>query len=291
MAAPPVLFKYNTNTSEATRLESERAPFDQRAYVTDEMFVTSTGGARVPLFVAHRKGIHLNGENPALITGYGGFGDSYYPSWQSLSAEWLKLGGVFAIACVRGGGEYGAEWHRAGMLGNKQHSFDDFAAAANALVRRGFTRHGLLAAYGRGLVAGVTEIEHPTLFHAVADDSGPVDVLRGYTYGSEAVWGNEVGLANHSAREFQWLYGYAPLPKIQRGVNYPATFVMTSENDERVSPAHSYKFAASLQWATDGTNPVLLYVAAQSGHIGGPLRAESRTLADTEAFLWSQLQR
>ncbi|HEV3090567.1 MAG TPA: prolyl oligopeptidase family serine peptidase [Candidatus Cybelea sp.] len=211
-----------------------------------------------------------------------------------LSAAWLKHGGVFAIACVRGGGEYGERWHRAGMLGNKQNVFDDFAAAAEMLIARGYASHETLAAYGYsggGLLVGATEVQHPELFAAVAEEAGPVDVLRGYTYGSEAVWADEVGSPVASAQQFEWLYKYAPLVAIRKGVDYPATLVMTSENDARVSPAHSYKFAAQLQWAQAGGKPVLLYVAANRGHIAGSRETMIDTLADTEAFLFHFAQK
>lgn len=288
---PPVTFKYNVRSGVSTEVEHEAAPFDEKEYVTEEFFARSTDGVRVPVFVAHRRGITMNGTTPTIITGYGGFGDAYHPVWQTLSGLWLAQGGAFAIACVRGGGEYGEAWHRAGMLGEKQNAFDDFAAAARALIWRGYASSRTLAAYGYsggGLLVGVTEVQHPNLFHAVAEEAGPVDVLRGYTYGSEAVWANEVGLPVASQAQFTWLYAYAPLVHIQKGTAYPATLVMTSENDARVSPAHAYKFAATLQWAQASRAPVLLYVATNRGHVGGNLASQVNTIADTAAFLWWQ---
>lgn len=285
---PHTIFTYDVRTNTSTVYSQARSPFDPAQYVTEEFFAPSTGGARIPVFVAHRRDVRLDHGNPTLLTGYGGFDDAYHPVWQNLSAAWLASGGVFAIACVRGGGEYGEDWHRAGMLGNKQNVFDDFAAAANLLIDRGFASHATLAAYGYsggGLLVGVTEVQHPSLFNAVAEEAGPVDVLRGYTYGSEAVWADEVGSPVASAEQFQWLHGYAPLVAIREGVSYPATLVMTSENDERVSPAHSYKLAATLQWAQAAPNPILLYVAKNRGHVEGSRSAIADTLADTEAFL------
>jgi prolyl oligopeptidase len=263
-------------------------PYDPAQYVTEELFATSTGGVRIPVFVAHRRDVELDHDNPTLLTGYGGFGASYTPVWQNFSAAWLARGGVFAIACVRGGGEYGEQWHRAGMLGRKQNAFDDFAAAANFLIESGYASHSTLAAYGYsggGLLVGATEVQHPALFAAVAEEAGPVDVLRGYTYGSESAWAGEVGSPVASAAQFKWLYGYAPLVAIKKGVSYPATLVMTPENDERVSPAHAYKFAATLQWAQAASRPILLYVARNRGHIRGSKAALADALADTEAFL------
>ena len=290
MTRPPTIYKYDMRSGRSTVFSRVAAPFDPNRYVTEEYFATSTGGARIPVFVAHRRGAKLDHHNPTLITGYGGFGDAYAPVWQNFSAAWLASGGVVAIACVRGGGEYGEEWHRAGMLGNKQHAFDDFTAAAQLLVDHGFASHSTLAAYGYsggGLLVGVTEVQHPKLFAAVAEEAGPVDVLRGYTYGSESAWAGEVGSPIASAAQFKWLFAYAPLVSIRKGVSYPATLVMTSENDERVSPAHSYKFAATLQWAQGASRPILLYVAKNRGHIRGSKVALADTLADTEAFLFA----
>ncbi len=285
---PHTIFSYDVRTNRSTVYFQQRSPFDTTRYVTEEMFATSTAGARIPVFVAYRRGLKLDHSAPTMLTGYGGFGDAYHPVWQNLSAAWLARGGVFAIACVRGGGEYGEDWHRAGMLGNKQHAFDDFAAAARLLIDRRFASPATLAAYGYsggGLLVGVSEVQHPNLFAAVAEEAGPVDVLRGYTYGSESAWVDEVGSPVASPEQFKWLYDYAPLVAIRKGTHYPATLIMTSENDARVSPAHSYKFAAALQWAQASPKPVLLYVAAGRGHIEGSRATMANTLADTEAFL------
>ncbi len=285
---PSTVFAYDVRTNKSTVYSQRRSPFDPAQYVTEELFAGSSGGVRVPVFVAHRRGLKLDHSTRTMLTGYGGFGDAYHPVWQNLSAAWLANGGVFAIACVRGGGEYGESWHHAGMLGNKQNAFDDLAAAANLLIERGFASHATLAAYGYsggGLLVGAAEVQHPDLFAAVAEEAGPVDVLRGYTYGSESAWADEVGSPIASPQQFKWLYAYAPLVAIQKGTSYPATLIMTSENDARVSPAHSYKFAATLQWAQASPKPILLYVAANRGHLEGPRAAMAETLADTEAFL------
>jgi prolyl oligopeptidase len=267
-------------------------PFAASDFVTEILFAPSTGGARVPVFIAHRRGIHLDGRSRVFLTGYGGFGTSYNPQWQTLSALWLERGGVFAIADVRGGGEYGDAWHRSGMLGEKQHVFDDFAAAARLLEGRGYGSPRTLGAYGYsggGLLVGVTEVEHPELFGAVTEGAGPLDVLRGYTYGSEATWASEVGSPIASREQFDWLYRYAPLVAIKSGNRYPATLVMTSQNDATVSPSHAYKFAATLQWAERPNASVLLSVANDSGHMGNSTTSTARTVADVDSFLWSHL--
>ena len=286
---PPATYAYDVGTNTTSIYgNSKRAPFKPSDYVTEKLFATSTGGARVPVFVAHRRGVKLDGRTPTLLTGYGGFGVAYQPFWSDLSAAWLARGGVFAIAGVRGGGEYGETWHRQGMLGNKQHAFDDFAAAARLLIAKGYASPKTLVAFGYsggGLLVGVAEVQHPDLFAAVAEAAGTVDVLRSYTYGGEAYWAIEVGSPVASAAQFQWLYNYAPLVHIKQGHAYPATLVMTSENDSYVSSAHEYKFAATLQWAQASPKPIVLYVAPNTGHVeamGSP-----RVLGDTEAFLWA----
>ena len=290
---PPTTFAFDARTDVSRRVARSAAPFDVSAYVTAELFARSADGARIPVFVAYRRDRARDASTPALLTGYGGFGDPYLPTWSTLGAAWLGTGGTFAIANIRGGGEYGEAWHRAGMLGNKQHVFDDFAAAAKMLESRGFASRSTLGIYGYsggGLLTGVCEVEHPELYGAVVEAAGPVDVLRGHTYGSESAWVSEVGSPLANAAQFQWLYRYAPLVHARRGVRYPATLVMTSADDERVSPAHAYKFAATLQYAQRDDTPILLYVARGTGHIGGGTLAEQAApLAAAETFLWSKL--
>ncbi len=291
---PPTIAAYDTATSAASTVSSVRAPFDSTAFVTEEFFARSADGTRVPVFVAHRRDRRVGPlPAPTLLTGYDGFGDSYLPSWSTLGAAWLSRGGAFAIACIRGGGEYGEAWHRAGMLGNKQHVFDDFAAAARLLVARGFATPASLGIYGYsggGLLTGVSEVQHPELYGAAVEAAGPVDVLRGYKYGIESAWVGEVGSPVASRDQFRWLYAYAPLVHILPGHRYPPTLVMTSTDDDRVSPAHAYKFAATMQWAQGRDARTWLYVARSTGHIGGgSLTQQAAPLADAETFLLARL--
>ena len=287
LTTPPVTFRSDARSGKSVVFSRVRAPFDVSRYITEEIFVRSKDGTREPVFVGHRMDRR---KAPTLITGYGNAGFPCYTRWYPIDALWLAKGGTFAVACIRGDGDYGEAWHRAGMLGKKQNSFDDFAAAAQALVARGFATHRTLAAYGLsagGLLVGVTEAQHPSLFHAVADEAGPVDVLRAYTYGTETSYATEVGSPIASEQQFKWLRAYAPLLAIKPGTAYPATFIMTSENDARVSPAHAYKFAATLQWAQASSAPIVLYVAG-GGHLGGTLASEAAVLSDTVAFLWNE---
>ncbi len=287
LTTPPVTFQSDSRSGKSVVFSRVHAPFDVSRYITEEIFVRSKDGTRVPVFVGRRRGRRVA---PTLITGYGNAGFPCYTRWYPIDALWLAKGGTFAVACIRGDGDYGEAWHRAGMLGKKQNSFDDFAAAARALVARGFATHRTLAAYGLsagGLLVGVTEVQHPSLFHAVADEAGPVDVLRAYTYGTETSYSSEIGSPIASEQQFNWLRAYAPLLAIKPGTAYPATFILTSENDARVSPVHSYKFAATLQWAQKANAPVVLYVAG-GGHIGGTLSSEVAVLTDTVTFLWNE---
>jgi prolyl oligopeptidase len=287
LTTPPITFRSNVHSGRNTVFSRKVAPFDVSQLVTDEIFVKSKDGTRIPVFVGHRRN---SGRVPAIITGYGFAGMPCYIRWYPVDAIWLAKGGTFATACVRGGGDYGDAWRRAGMRGNKQNSFDDFAASAQALVTRGFTTYRRLVAYGYsagGLLVGVTEVQHPSLFRAVAEEAGPVDVLRAYRYGAEAGWSEETGSPIASEQEFKWLAAYAPLLAIKPSTSYPATFILTNENDARVSPAHSYKFAATLQWAQASNAPIVLYVA-QGGHLGGTLGSEAAVLTDTETFLWNE---
>jgi prolyl oligopeptidase len=292
---PPATFAFDASTKRVREVARDRAPFDIAGYVTEELFARSPDGTRVPVFVAHRRDAPRDGSVPTMLTGYGAFGDSYYPTWSPLGAAWLAKGGTFAIACIRGGGEYGEAWHRAGMRGNKQHAFDDFAAAARMLIAEGYAAHATLAAYGYsggGLLAGATEVQQPGLFGGVVEAAGPVDVLRGHTYGTESSWVGEVGSPTASAAQFRWLYAYAPLAHMRRGTHYPPTLVTTSDNDARVSPAHAYKFAATMQAAQGGDAPVLLYVAPNAGHLGGgSVQADAARMGDAEAFLRAAVAR
>jgi len=282
------IIRYDTRSRTLAIVYQKRTTFDPASYVTEALFARSKDGTRIPVFVAHRRGLRLDGRAPALLYGYGAFGDSTEPAYYGIGEPWLARGGVFVIACVRGGGEYGEAWHRAGMLANKQNSFDDFASAAQMLISRGYASHQTLAAYGysgAGLLVAITMIQHPSLFRATVVGAAEADVLREQLTGG-AVWVPEFGSSTASPAQFEALYRYAPLVHIQRGVIYPATFVWTSDHDDRVFPANSYKLAATLQWAQAGNNPIVLSVARNAGHGGGASsRQNADQFGDAEAFL------
>jgi prolyl oligopeptidase len=292
---PPSSYEYDPTTNTSRLITTRKAPFDTSQFITEELFATSADGTRVPVFVAHRKDVVMDGRAPVLLTGYGGFGYNFVPGYTPMSTVWLEQGGVYAIADIRGGGEYGQAWHAAGMLGNKHHVFEDFCAAAELLIAKKFASPSTLGTYGYsggGLLVGAAEILRPQLFGAVVEAAGPVDVIRGETYGAEAAWVGEVGSPTASAEQFSWLNAYAPLSHMQNGTIYPPTLVMTSENDVRVSPAHSYKFAAALQHAQGSDAPILLSIARNHGHVGGgTLEQRAAPNADAETFLLANLTR
>ena len=292
--SPPVTYAFDSRARRTHVVTQQTAPFDTSGFVTDELFARSTDGVRIPVFMAHRRHAPMDGSVATLLTGYGGFGYPYPIEWDPVGAAWVARGGTFVIACVRGGGEYGEAWHRAGMRGNKHHAFEDLDTVARFLVQHGYTSSKRLALYGYsggGLLVGTTEVQHPDDFGAVVEAAGGMDVLRQHTFGSESGWIPEVGSPTASVAEFKWLYAYAPLVHIPKGVHYPATMVRTSTGDERVSPAHAFKFAATMQWAQGGRAPVRLYVAKNTGHIGGGTISDQATpLADEETFLLDSLR-
>ncbi len=289
---PSTVFAYDVRTNKSTVYSQRRSPFDPAQYVTEELFAGSSGGVRVPVFVAHRRGLKLDHSTRTMLTGYGGFGDAYHPVWQNLSvAAWLFANGRGFCHCVRhdrGGGEYGESWHHAGMLGStskngairRPRSCGELARSNVALPR--MRRSQPMDTQAEACWSAQREVQHPDLFAAVAEEAGPVDVLRGYTYGSESAWADEVGSPIASPQQFKWLYAYAPLVAIQKGTSYLGDADHDAlQNDARVSPAHSYKFAATLQWAqgfAETDTPL------RSGESRSPRRASCRDGRDARRY-------
>jgi prolyl oligopeptidase len=247
----------------------------------------------VPVFVTHRKDIPLDGTNPTLLYGYGGFDIAETPYFSTSRALWLELGGVYADAILRGGGEFGEAWHDAGRRANKQHVFDDFTAAAHMLIERKITTTPKLAIDGGsngGLLVGATLTEHPDLFGAAIAEQGVLDMLRFPLFTVGKAWIPEYGDARASAEQFRWLAAYSPLNNVKPGTTYPPTLITTADHDDRVFPAHSFKFAAALQGAQAGPAPILLRVQTNEGHFSGLTTAETIALyADLYAFLVKSL--
>jgi prolyl oligopeptidase len=251
------------------------------------VFFASSDGTRVPMFVTAARGLVLDGSHPAFLTAYGGYGSSYLPGFDPEIPFWLERGGVYAVANLRGGGEYGEEWHRAGMLDRKQRSFDDFFAAARHLVAAGWTAPERLAIYGHsngGLLIGAAITQHPELFAVAVADAGHYDMLRYHRFTAGAGWTTEYGSPDDPAM-FPALRAYSPLHNVREGGCFPATLLLAADHDDRVVPAHAYKFAAALQAAQGCDRPIVLRVAADASHSYASRRAELDQRADLWAFV------
>jgi prolyl oligopeptidase len=266
-------------------------PVDPSRYATEQLFTTSKDGTRIPLFLVHAKGQKPDKDTPALLTGYGGFLISERPMFQPGIFPWLERGGVFALAVLRGGGEYGEEWHRAGMLTKKQNVFDDFIAAAEKLVADGWTSPPRLAIRGGsngGLLVSAAEVQRPDLFGAVLCGVPLIDMVRYHLFGSGKTWISEYGSAE-DAEQFKAILAYSPMQHVKQGVRYPATLLLSADADDRVDPMHARKFAAELQEASAG-GPVLLRIERHSGHGGSDqIKATIERTADEYAFALSAM--
>ena len=289
---PGTIFCYELKTKSLIPVWSASLAFDPAAFTTKQVFYQSKDGTRVPMFLVHQNGIKLHGDHPTYLTAYGGFGSSMTPAFSRKAIAWLELGGVYALACLRGGSEYGEQWHEAGMLAKKQNVFDDFCAAAEYLIRNGYTRSKKLAITGGsngGLLVGACMTQRPELFGAAIPEVGVMDMLRFHKFTIGWAWSTEYG-SSEDAKMFPVLYKYSPLHNVRAGVAYPATLIMTSDHDDRVLPAHSYKFAAALQNAAGVAAPVFLRVEKQAGHgVGLPTSKEIEGSADSLAFLMAAL--
>jgi prolyl oligopeptidase len=290
---PTTIYRFDTTTGTSTVAIQPKIAFDSSQYVTEQIFTTSKDGARIPVFVVHRKGMPYDGSTPTILYGYGGFNISITPSFSSAVAMWLQMGGAYAVATLRGGGEYGDAWHDAGRLANKQHVFDDFIAAAQMLIDKKITSTSKLAANGGsngGLLVGAAITERPDLWGAAIPEVGVLDMLRFQKFTVGKAWVTDYGSSEASADQFKYLFAYSPYHNVKDGTAYPPTLVMTSDHDDRVFPAHSFKFAAALQHAQTGDNPVLLRVESKAGHgAGRPTEKIIDDVADRYAFLVKNL--
>lgn len=283
---PPTIFRYEIQNGVSTEFRKTEVQFNPAEYETEQVFYTSKDGARVPMFLIHKKGLKKDGLNPVYLYGYGGFNISLTPSFSPSRIVFLEQGGVVAIANLRGGGEYGEEWHQAGMLDKKQNVFDDFIAAAEYLVAEKYTSPSKLAIAGGsngGLLVGACMTQRPDLFAVALPAVGVLDMLRFHKFTVGWGWVVEYGSSEDSA-QFKNLIRFSPLHNLREGTRYPATLITTADHDDRVVPAHSFKFAAALQKAHKGDNPVLIRVDVNAGHGAG--KPTSKIL-DEHADLWS----
>ncbi|MEC7240444.1 MAG: prolyl oligopeptidase family serine peptidase [Myxococcota bacterium] len=290
--APPTIYRFDMATLESTKFRSSAVDFDPAAYTAKQVFYTSQDGTQIPMFIVHKEGIELDGSHPALLYGYGGFNISLTPWFAASRVPWLEMGGIYAVANLRGGGEYGEEWHKAGTKLNKQNVFDDFIAAAEYLQAQGYTRPDRLAIQGSsngGLLVGATLLQRPELFGAALPGVGVLDMLRYHLFTIGRHWSGDYGTAEN-AEEFAALYAYSPVHNAAPDVAYPATMITTGDHDDRVVPAHSFKFAAALQAAQAGDAPILIRVETRGGHgAGKPTQMRIDQTADTYSFLFRAL--
>jgi len=289
---PTTIFRYDFTEGTSSVFKAPAIDFDPSRYETKQVFYTSKDGTRVPMFITHKQGIKLDGSNPTYLYGYGGFDISLTPSFSVSVLAWLELGGVYAMPNLRGGGEYGEEWHQAGMHEKKQNVFDDFLAAAEYLIAQGYTTPAKLAVGGGsngGLLVGAAITQRPELFGAALPAVGVMDMLRFHKFTIGWAWVTEYGSAD-SAAQFPYLYKYSPLHNLKAGARYPATLITTADHDDRVVPGHSFKFAAALQAAQAGPAPVLIEIETKAGHgAGKPTSKVIEEQADRWAFLVKNL--
>ena len=289
---PPTIYRYDFKTGKSEIFRTPKVAFDPSAYETKQVFYPSKDGTEIPMFLTYKKGLKLDGTNPTLLYGYGGFNISLTPSFSSTRVAWLEMGGVYAVANLRGGGEYGMEWYNAGRLKNKQNVFDDFISAAEWLIANKYTSTPKLAIQGGsngGLLVGACETQRPDLFGACLPAVGVMDMLRFHLFTLGWGWKSDYGSSETKAG-FETLIKYSPLQNIKPGVKYPPTLVTTSDHDDRVVPAHSFKFAATMQADQAGPAPILIRIETRAGHgAGKPTDKILAEIADEYAFLVKNL--
>ncbi|MGA7932307.1 MAG: prolyl oligopeptidase family serine peptidase [Kovacikia sp.] len=285
---PPTIYRYDMVTGESTLFRQAQVDFNPEDYETRQVFYHSKDGTRVPMFIVHKKGLVLDGRNPTFLSAYGGFNVSLTPSFSVSLLVWMEMGGVYAVPNLRGGGEYGEDWHQAGMKLKKQNVFDDFIAAAEWLIANQYTSSANLAIAGGsngGLLVGACMTQRPELFGAALPAVGVMDMLRFHKFTIGWAWTAEYG-SPEDPEEFKALYAYSPLHNLKPGTAYPATLITTADHDDRVVPAHSFKFAAALQAAHRGTAPVLIRIETKAGHgAGKPTAKQIEEAGDRWAFL------
>jgi prolyl oligopeptidase len=289
---PTTILHYDVHTGEGGVFKAPQVGFDSGRYETRQVFCTSKDGTRIPLFVTHRRGLTLDGRNPTLLYGYGGFGISLTPAFSATLIPWLERGGVHVVANLRGGGEYGEEWHEAGMFEKKQNVFDDCIGAAEYLIREGYTEPARLAIEGGsngGLLVGAMMTQRPDLFGVALPAVAVLDMLRFHRFTIGWAWVAEYGSAD-DAVQFPALRAYSPLHNLKPGTDYPATLITTADHDDRVVPAHSFKFAAALQLATTWNRPAYIRIETKAGHgAGKPISKIIEEQADIYAFALANL--
>jgi prolyl oligopeptidase len=290
---PGTTYRLDMKTRKSTLFRQPKLLFDPELYETKQIFAASKDGTRVPMFISHKKGLALDGTAPTLLCAYGGFNISLMPEFSPSHVMWMELGGVYAQASLRGGGEYGEAWHDAGTRVRKQNVFDDFISLAEWLITNQYTAPKRLAISGGsngGLLVAACELQRPDLFGALVAQVGVMDMLRFDKFTIGWAWKEEYGSPSEDEAEFRAIYKYSPLHNIRQGVSYPATLITTGDHDDRVFPAHSFKYTAALQAAQSGPNPILIRVETRAGHGAGmPLSKRIEATVDQYAFMANEL--
>ncbi|MBT8220999.1 MAG: prolyl oligopeptidase family serine peptidase [Bacteroidia bacterium] len=286
---PTTIYKYDIASGESTLHKRPVVDFQPDEYETKQIFYTSKDGTKVPMFIVHKKGLKLNGKNPTYLYAYGGFNISLTPGFSSSRIAWLENGGIYAQPNLRGGGEYGEKWHEAGTKMKKQNVFDDFIAAAEYLIENKYTSSDYLAIAGGsngGLLVGATMTQRPDLAKVALPAVGVLDMLKYHKFTAGAGWAADYGTADESQEMFEYLKKYSPYHALKVGTSYPATLVTTADHDDRVVPAHSFKFASRLQEFHDGDNPVLIRIQTKAGHGSVSTKQQIELTSDIYAFAW-----
>ena len=291
---PVTIFRYDPVSGVSTVFKKAKVDFNPSQYESKQVFYTSKDGTKIPMIITHKKGISLNGKNPTLLYGYGGFNVNVMPAFSVSNIVFMENGGVYAVPNLRGGGEYGDQWHLAGTKMNKQNVFDDYIAAAEYLVKEKFTSPQYLAISGAsngGLLVGACMTQRPELFRVALPAVGVMDMLRYHKFTAGAGWAYDYGTADDNAEMFSYLLKYSPVHNVRPGVCYPSTMITTGDHDDRVVPAHSFKFAAELQAAQSCNNPILIRIETKAGHgAGKPTSMVIDEIADRFAFLFDQMK-
>jgi prolyl oligopeptidase len=281
---PASIYRYDLEKRTQSPFLIAKLPVDSTAYETKQLFASGKDGAKVPIFVTAKKGLTLDGSHPTILYAYGGFDVNMTPAFSPSMLQWVTMGGVYAVAVIRGGGEYGRAWHEAGMLAKKQNVFDDFIASAEYLISQKYTSSKKLAIRGGsngGLLIGAVETQRPDLAAVALPAVGVMDMLRYQKFTIGGAWAPEYGTSDDST-QFKTLYAYSPLHNIKPGTSYPATFITTADHDDRVVPGHSFKFAATMQRAQAGPAPILIRIDTKAGHGGGKPTSKQIDLATDE---------
>ena len=290
---PSTIFNYDINSGESNLYRQPEIDFEPSDYVTEQVFYKSKDQATIPMFITYKKDVNRNGANPTILYGYGGFNISLTPGFNPTNIAWLENGGIYAVANIRGGGEYGKKWHKAGTQMKKQNVFDDFIAAAEYLISENYTSSDYLAIRGGsngGLLVGAVMIQRPDLFKVAIPAVGVLDMLRYHQFTAGAGWSDDYGTADDSPEMFKYLLKYSPVHALKPNIKYPATLVTTADHDDRVVPAHSFKFAATLQEVHSGESPVLIRIQTKGGHGSVSMDQRMELYADVFSFIWYNME-